>query len=172
MKKINQKTLFYLLIIINILLITCVSFGDDEVDNKTKNIAVVFPLEDLKEAPETKGLGTDIADTLTSVLSKKSGFKVVERQMLSKIIEELNLNNSGVIDPDSAVKAGKLLGANILIMGSYLKFMEQVKINIRLVDTETGAILKTASIKGRFNNILDLEEKLVNIIVSGTQADK
>ncbi|MBF0540709.1 MAG: hypothetical protein HQK91_04580 [Nitrospirae bacterium] len=168
MKKIIFKSLIFLsLIIYHVFFVVTLVFGQDSVkDGKTEYITVIFPLEDLRPTEETKGMGIEIADTLTSVLSKKSGYKVVERQMLSKIIEELNLNASGVIDPDSAVKAGKLLGANALIMGSFLKFMDQVKINIRLVETETGAILKTASIKGRFNDILDLEEKLVNTIAS------
>jgi TolB-like protein len=158
------RLIFILFVLNNLLFITDFASSQDVKDNKYKYIVAIFPLDDNVATEETRGLGIEFADSLTSELSKRSGFKVVERQMLNKIIEELNLSSSGVIDPNTAIKAGKLLGANVLIMGSFLKFKEIVKINIRMIDTETGAIIKTASIKGKFNDILDLEEKLVNEI--------
>lgn len=128
-------------------------------------LIAVFPLEDLAASEETKGLGELIAATLTDGLARSGKVRVVERSQLKQILEELKLSASGLIDEQTATRAGKLLGANALLLGSFLKFRESVKINVRVVKTETGEILSTERVAGKFSELLDLEEKLASGIL-------
>lgn len=123
-------------------------------------LLAVFPLEDLAASESTKGLGEEMAATLMDGLARSGKVRVVERRQLRQILEELKLSASGLIDEQTAIKAGKLLGANALVLGSFLKFGDSVKINIRVVKTETGEILSTEKASGKFSTLFDLEEKL------------
>lgn len=131
-----------------------------------KPLIAVFTLEDLRTSDETKGLGEDIAASITDGLAKVESVKVVERKELKKILDEIGLAMSGAVDETTALRVGKLLGANRLVLGSFMKFGDKMRINVRLIKTETGEILGTARVTGNFSDIFELEEDLVKQIVA------
>ncbi len=67
------------------------------------------------------------ADMLTTALFKTNHFIVVERDLLEKVMREQGLSAAGALDPNTAVKIGKLLGVQALIAGSVtqLGFLNQ-----------------------------------------------
>lgn len=72
-----------------------------------------------------------LSQTLTPLLESKiaqlSGTTLVARNDIEKINEELKLQDSGLLEPSSAVEFGKLLGAKYLVTGS----IDNVEINHR-----------------------------------------
>jgi len=52
-------------------------------------------------------------------LSKVPGLKVLEREKIQKIIDEIKLSQSGLVDGETAVKAGKIMRAEKMVEGSY-----------------------------------------------------
>lgn len=128
-------------------------------------LIAAFPLEDLAPAEGTKGLGEEIAATLTDGLARSGKVRVVERKRLQLILEEIKMSAYGLVDERTAVQAGRLLGANALVLGSFLKFGDTVRINIRVVKTETGEVISTERAAGKFAALFDLAEKLAAGIV-------
>jgi|GEM_PF-6749154 len=63
-------------------------------------------------------IGSSVADLLTSRLFESDQFDVVDRSNLSRIMKEHELNMSGAVDTDTAVKIGRLVGASALIVGN------------------------------------------------------
>jgi curli biogenesis system outer membrane secretion channel CsgG len=55
-----------------------------------------------------------VGDMLTTAL-RKAGVRVVERQELDALLKEQQLARSGVLDPQTAVPAGKVLGADYML---------------------------------------------------------
>jgi curli biogenesis system outer membrane secretion channel CsgG len=135
-------------------------------------LIAVFPLEDLTASQETRGLGDQMAATLTDVLAQSGTVRVVERRQLQQILEEMKLSASGLIDEQTAIQAGRLLGANGLLLGSFVAFQGSVRINVRVVKTETGEILATERASGRFSALFELEEKLAEGVRRRLQAIK
>ncbi len=62
-------------------------------------------------------LSNSVADMLTGELAR-AGFDVVERARMKDILAEQGLAKEGVLDPETAVRAGKLLGAKYLVLGT------------------------------------------------------
>src|ERR1700759_3401630 len=60
-----------------------------------------------------------LAQMLISDLSALDGVRLVERDRLEEILAELKLAQSGKIDPATAAKVGKLLGARYMVLGGY-----------------------------------------------------
>jgi len=129
-------------------------------------LIAVFPLEDLRPSGDTEGLGEVLAEGITDGLNRAPGIRVVERQRLKALMDEIGLSMTGAVDEKTALRVGKLLGANHLLLGSFMKFRNQVRVNARVVTTETGEITGTAKVTGKFDDILELEEKLVGEILS------
>ncbi|HPQ61137.1 MAG TPA: CsgG/HfaB family protein [Syntrophales bacterium] len=129
-------------------------------------LVAVFPLEDLRPSGDTEGLGEALAAGITDGLNGAPGVRVVERQRLKALMDEIGLSMTGAVDERTALRVGKLLGANHLILGSFMKFRSQVRVNARVVRTETGEITGTAKVTGSFEKIFELEERLVSEILS------
>ncbi|MEW5789861.1 MAG: CsgG/HfaB family protein [Pseudomonadota bacterium] len=70
---------------------------------------------DAAQAVLSKGLTAMVI----SDLSKVPGIKVLERAKLQKLIEEMQLSESGLVDEKSAIRAGKLMKAEKIMLGDY-----------------------------------------------------
>ena len=62
--------------------------------------------------------GEAAQDMFVTELVKRGSFRVMERERLDAILEEKNLHLSGDIDPKTAVKLGKMIGVEYLIVGA------------------------------------------------------
>lgn len=67
-------------------------------------------------------VGKGIADLIVEKLVKSGAYRVIERKAIQKILAEQNFSNSDRVDPNSAAKIGRLLGADAIIMGSITQF--------------------------------------------------
>lgn len=74
---------------------------------------------------------------LSTALTQK-GMQVVERGQLEKVLQEQKLGYSGLVNLDSAKKVGQLLGAEAIILGSIGDLGDNLTVDARLVDLESG----------------------------------
>lgn len=88
--------------------------------------------------------GFAISELLTHHLANQRTFTVVERAELSQVMEEQKLHLSGVIDPSTAVRIGKVVGARLILVGSIEKLTDRYGVNARIVDAETSEVIATA----------------------------
>jgi hypothetical protein len=69
--------------------------------------------------PAYAALAKGIAAMVITDLSKIPGLKVLERQKVQKLMDEISLNQSGLVSQDSLVKAGRLMRAEKVVVGSF-----------------------------------------------------
>ncbi|HIJ90600.1 MAG: CsgG/HfaB family protein [Desulfobulbaceae bacterium] len=99
------------------------------------------------------------------------GVKIVERQSLNKMLEENQFAMlSGLVDSSTALKVGKMIGANILVCGTIIDIAEKSKnftgygiqtkttqticnLRVRVVDISTGRVLYSKTVKGISNSM-------------------
>lgn len=110
--------------------------------------------------------------TINADLSEATDLKLVDRQRIEQITDELQLNQSGFVNPQQAVKAGELFGAQSFIFGQYMILSKnKVRIDARVVHTATGEIVLTKQVTGDFSGdpekFLALEKELVLALASG-----
>ncbi len=98
------------------------------------------------------GLGDRVLETsLTDTLVNYSRFQVVvARNQLNKILGEQKFNNTDLVNPATAQKVGKLVGANYIVVGRFMGtdvktgFFSsdklEIKAQLQLIEVETGAI--------------------------------
>jgi curli biogenesis system outer membrane secretion channel CsgG len=67
-------------------------------------------------------VGKGISDLLVEKLVQDSKCSVIERSALDKILNEQNLSNSDRADSSTAVKIGRLLGVDAVIIGTITEF--------------------------------------------------
>ena len=83
--------------------------------------------------------GGIVAERFTTELINHKTLKVVERRQIEKVLGELKLQNAGAIDPASAKQIGRMLGADLLVLGGIVELPGKVlELNIRLASVESG----------------------------------
>jgi curli biogenesis system outer membrane secretion channel CsgG len=89
--------------------------------------------------------GTIVAERVTTELIRQKRLTVVERKAIEKVLSELKLQLSG-IDADSTRKLGKMLGADLLVVGTVTELPgDRLEVNLRLAGVETGEAISAAS---------------------------
>jgi TolB-like protein len=116
-----------------------------------------------KVEPLKKGL----ADMMITNLTKIQAFKVVERERLNDVMVELKLNQTDAVDQSTAQKMGKLLGAQTLLLGSFINFYGgKMRVDLRIVETETGLTLKAEEITDDADELFDIVKDLTAKVVN------
>ena len=95
-----------------------------------------------------KQMSFGFEDLLSSFMLKRARFSVIERRNLQAILEEHRLSMSGLVDESTALKVGKLLAADDMLLGSILERVNSLEIYARLVDTETAEVITAVDIYG------------------------
>lgn len=88
-----------------------------DVDSIPLNTVAVYDFDGSRLSPELAPLALGFAEFTAIDLAKVSALTVVERVNLSLLLDELNLSGSGVVDPATAPRVGKLLGSRKVITG-------------------------------------------------------
>jgi len=115
-----------------------------KIDNlSTKEPAVQFEKSCLAVLDfQAKGIPSKTAEMasewLRTEIINTQTFEVVERSEMQRIFKEQALSMTGVVDIDKAVKAGKLLSARKILIGSISQFYGKIIIDGRLIDVEKG----------------------------------
>lgn len=97
-------------------------------------------------------LGEAAADELTTQLVKSGEFTVLERAQIQKILDEQHAGQSGAIDPATAAQIGKVLGAQVVLLGSITQFS---------VDERSGGIGRLSASYAEAESMLDV--RVVNV---------
>jgi TolB-like protein len=110
-----------------------------------------------------------LAQMLISDFAAAPQVRVVERARLKALLEEQKLGTSGKVDPATAARLGKLLGARFLVLGSYFDLKAALRIDARLVEVETGRILKSVGATGAADDFWTLEQSLAEKLGAALQ---
>lgn len=85
-------------------------------------------------------LGPAVAEQVRGKLTNRGPWTILESAQMAKIASEHRLSMSGLMDGKKAVAAGKVLGAQYIIVGSVNLTGSVFTLAARLVDVETGTV--------------------------------
>jgi curli biogenesis system outer membrane secretion channel CsgG len=109
---------------------------------KERTIAV-WDLDDLSPSRTVRtNLGELLSNQIIEVLKKGETYKVIERERLLLALEELRLGTTSLVDETTRLRLGRLIGARWMVFGGYQVIGGQMRIDLRLVEVETGRVRK------------------------------
>ena len=118
---------------------------------KAKKAPTVYPVAVLafqERGLDVKDFGAKVTDLLFANLVAKADLFLVEREDLDKVLDELKLNLTGVVEPGpKTIAVGQLTGAKILVTGSVIQVDKSIYLVAKIIGTETSRVLG-ASVKG------------------------
>jgi hypothetical protein len=139
--------------------ITGVAAEEKKEDSEPEVLAAtiaILPFE--AKSMSVKDQGSQIADLLLVNLESDGRFSMVTRENLQKILDELQLNASGLVSKESQNKIGQLTGAKILITGSVFKTSSKTYVIAKVIGVETSKVVG-CSVQGNSSGT-DMAEEL------------
>jgi TolB-like protein len=128
----------------------------------------VFPFEDNTEQSEENAFAETISEMMVTALAQTNRYRLMERTQLDKVLDEQALGQSGALEQQTAVEVGKLIGVNVVLVGSVSKLDDRFELDARIIDAGSGEIRQAA------NSSVKDEEKLreaVNELAKKLTAD-
>jgi len=110
---------------------------------------------------ERDGFSTVLTTQLAEHLNASGRIQVVERVLVERLLEELNLGSSELADPETALRLGKVLAAKLIGTGSLYYLSNGTLLSLRLIDTETSAIPKV--VNKQFGPQTSLEKEMFRL---------
>jgi TolB-like protein len=110
-----------------------------------------------KDRADYDGLGKGIADLLITDMASSPSMRIVERDRIQSILQEQSLVQTKSIDPQTAVRLGKLLGAQYMITGGFMSDGKgTLLVTSRVISVETGAITNPVKLQSKGDDVLGL----------------
>ena len=102
-----------------------------------------------------------VSDFFEADFAALDKLKVVERDKIDFILKEVMMTKEGLVDQATAVRAGKLMGAQIMVFGSVMQMdNKNARMIVKAVKVETSEILATAERTGK-PEFFAMEQELV-----------
>lgn len=132
----------------------------------TSAAVAVLSFANITSSSEDDWLGTGIAETVTTDLKNLDGLTVVSRARIHETLRKLGAE-AGATDEALAVQAGRELHTRWVLSGGFQRSGDAVRVTARLIEVETGTIVRTVKIDGRLSEIFDLQDRLVRELSTG-----
>ena len=116
------------------------------------NIAVI----DLDPTGISNNEAQFLSDRLRTELFETGKFQVVEREKMNTILKEQGFQQTGCTTVECAIEIGQLLNVTVMVAGSIGQIEEIYSLSIRMIDVQTGAIIRTATrdYEGKLSEVL------------------
>ena len=135
--------------------------GSCYVPKDLHTLAIIdFSNNSIDQKERFEGLKWGLPTMFVQHMSGATQLRLIERERLEWIKQEIGMSEEGIMDPQTAAEAGRLLGATNVMLGSYMIFDGQITIWSRLVETETGRIRLGRTINGKVDEFHGLTREL------------
>lgn len=129
-----------------------------------KTLAVLY-FDNKTGSADFDPLGKGIAAMMITDLAAVEALQVVEREHLQDVLKELEQQRSSFFDQSTAVKAGKLVGAEYILAGQISAVSPRIRIDTRVISVETGQVVKAAQVTGDEEKFFELQQKLAKNLI-------
>jgi tetratricopeptide (TPR) repeat protein len=110
-------------------------------------VAVLY-FENQTGDPSLDWMRTGLADMMVTDLSQSPDIEVLGTDRVFQILDELNRADDKVISADVVQQIANRAGVDRVLLGSYVKAGDVIRINARLQEVETGRIVTSERVEG------------------------
>ncbi len=119
---------------------------------------------------ERDGFSSVFSAQLADQLNSSGRVKIVERVLMDRLLEELNLGSSELADKETALRLGNVMAAKLICTGSMFHLPDSTMLSMRFIDTETSQVPKSLTRrtdpKGALDDLFyELNRKILELVI-------
>lgn len=142
---------------------------------ETRPVVVVFTFTNSSFGParaEFDGIATGVQDLLITDMASNPKIRLVDRTNIEAVLREQNMVKSHQIDAATAVRLGRIMGAQYAVVGGFIADPKgNAVLTGRTVDMETTQIGNPEKITGKSDDVLGMIGRLSARLGSNMQLD-
>jgi TolB-like protein/Flp pilus assembly protein TadD len=120
----------------------------------------------ISDRAEDAWLGTGLSETVTTTLQEIEGLVVLGREQLRESLRRLGVEATELA-PEDAAQLGRMIGARWVLSGAFQRLGEQVRVTGRVVEVESGRVVRAVKMDGRLDAIFQLQDRIVADLAAG-----
>jgi TolB-like protein len=137
--------------------------------NQERSVVAVVRFDNNTGDERYEHLGRAMSSMMISDLSVIERIQLVERERIEEVMDELDLQQSGRVDPETAQSLGMIVGAQYMVFGAFVTVDPEMRLDTRIARTETTEIVTTADVRGQGESLFDLQQRLAEELISGLE---
>ena len=128
------------------------------VSEKVNPVIAVLDFENLSGDPASEWLATGIAETIASDIRKLKSVQVVSRERVQQQLRRIE-------DRSDTALVGRILSARWLVMGSFQRAGDRIRITPKLVEAASGESAVIEKVDGAWDDLFELQDRVVHEIL-------
>ena len=133
----------------------------------TPRSVAVFPMAYVSGPPELEPLQVAMADMMITDLSQARSLTVLERTQIQSLIDEMALTESGLTEPATGARAGRVLRSEHVVQGALTALGTQgMRLDADLLRSAQGTNVGEVTAEEDLEAIFDLEKTAVFEVLS------
>lgn len=136
--------------------------------NVKKLAILVYPFEQ-SGGKNFSWIAAGLTDTVISDLNKIQDIHVFSEDDRKKAIQEIKLGMTGLIKESDVIKAGSIMGADLIFTGKVQTTGSKVRVNARLINISTTKIENSVKLDGTVEELFDLQDRVVFALMTETE---
>ncbi|HSN14875.1 MAG TPA: CsgG/HfaB family protein, partial [Anaeromyxobacteraceae bacterium] len=126
------------------------------------NTIAVFPFRYLGTDTTMIPLERGIAQLVVADLGKVHSLKLLEREEVQALVDEMKLAESGRVDPATGARSGRILRAQNVVQGSIQQpDAADIQLDANAINSVDANVAATGSAGGAMDKMLDAQKELV-----------
>ena len=126
------------------------------------NTIAVFPFRYLGTNEDLRPLERGIAQLIVADLGKVHSLKLLEREQVQALVDEMQLASSGRVDPSTGARSGRLLRAQNVVQGSIQEpAAASIQLDANAINSVTSSVSASGSAGGSMEQLLDAQKQIV-----------
>ncbi|MCP3061598.1 CsgG/HfaB family protein [Myxococcus sp. K38C18041901] len=113
-----------------------------------------------RDINEDSSLELALAEAVITDIGAHPGLRIVEREQLDLPMKEQDFHQSDRVDPETRARLGRLIGAEVVVLGSIQRSGPLLRVAARFVHVETGEVLDTARVEGPAQQPFEVQDAL------------
>lgn len=93
-------------------------------------------------------LQVGLQQALMYELAQNANLRIIDRSTLRDLLQEQDLGASGRVDPGTAARIGRVVGARYVVTGGFIDLFGDFQLTGRIVDVETTEVVRSAQTRG------------------------
>ena len=128
-------------------------------------VAILY-FENIGKNDDLDPIQKGLTEMLITDLSKVKSHQIVERLRMQKMIEEMGLGQTGLVDDKTAPRMGRLLGASKVLKGTFLELSKnRLRIDSGILETKTNRLKQAKRVQESMDQFFRMEKTLAFEIV-------
>jgi TolB-like protein len=125
------------------------------------NTVAVMPFGYTGTNVQIQPLSRGFAQLVVTDLAKSRQIRVLERERMQAMMNEMRLSDSGRADPQAALRSGRMLRASRVVQGTLTERGSDLLVSAAVVDVASAGVAASTNNSDALNRLFDLEKQVV-----------